>query len=92
MKMKCDNFVHAAMTPIPPKAEMGATIREALDWRFKELMSYGKWKLPDYREIALSGERLYVNGDRVEMDAVRILSGPRLQSVLKISSFLFRFS
>lgn len=32
----------------------------------------GRWRLPDYREIALSGERMYVNGDRVEMDAVAL--------------------
>jgi len=60
--------------------------------RINEVCVNGRWNLLDYREIALTGERLYVNGDRVEMDAVRILSGPRLQRVFQVPDLLVRFS
>ncbi len=52
----------------------------------------GKWKLPDFREIAYTGERLYAHGMRAEMDACELLSGPRLQLVFKVPGFLLRFS
>lgn len=63
MKPKCDDFVRAAMTPIGGRysdAKIGTTMKEAQDWRFKELLTYGEWKLPDSRQIGYMGERLYL--------------------------------
>ena len=77
MSTKADNFVLAAMIPVPPKADMGVSITEALDWRFRELMNYRKWKLPDFRETAYTGERMYAHGMRAEMDMCELLARHR---------------